>query len=140
MKFNHKTSRSNSTTIPLFSHIYQVCTMLLVSCYYHYFFFHTFTFQLLDKPWSQVSPLLPPGSYLQILSRTGFSNSTARRFFIECCSLSKFVPKKKSSRVYTSMHSERLELTKLTYTRLKDNLIRHRGDRHYTRYQVARPS
>ena len=27
------------------------------------------------------------------------------------------------------MHSARLELTKLTYTRLEDNLIRHRGDR-----------
>ena len=27
------------------------------------------------------------------------------------------------------MHSGGLELTKLTYTRLEDNLIRHRGDR-----------
>ena len=26
------------------------------------------------------------------------------------------------------MHSAELELTKLTYTRLEDNLIRHRGD------------
>ena len=26
------------------------------------------------------------------------------------------------------MHSAELELTKLTYTRLHDNLIRHRGD------------
>ena len=30
------------------------------------------------------------------------------------------------------MHSAGLELTKLTYTRLEDNLIRHRGDRRYT--------
>ena len=31
-----------------------------------FFFFssHTSTFQLLDKPWSQVSSLLPPGSCL----------------------------------------------------------------------------
>ena len=29
------------------------------------------------------------------------------------------------------MHSAGLELTKLTYTRLEDNLIRHRGDRMY---------
>ena len=29
------------------------------------------------------------------------------------------------------MHSAGLELTKLTYTRPKDNLIRHRGDRIY---------
>ena len=34
------------------------------------------------------------------------------------------------------MHSGGYELTKLTYTRLEDNLIRHRGDRWYTRYQV----
>ena len=50
-----------------------------------FFFSHTFTFQLLDKPWSQVSSLLPPGCCLQFLSRIGFSNPTARRFFIECC-------------------------------------------------------
>ena len=43
-------------------------------------------------------------------------------------SASKFVHKKKSQRIYTSMHSVGLELTKLTYTRLEDNLIRHRGD------------
>ena len=30
------------------------------------------------------------------------------------------------------MHSAGLELTKLTYTRLEDNLIRHRGDRQAT--------
>ena len=44
----------------------------------------TFAFQLLDKPWSQVSSLLPPGPCLYFLSRMGFSNPTARRFFIEC--------------------------------------------------------
>ena len=37
--------------------------------------------------------------------------------------------KKESQRIYTSMHSAGRELTKLTYTRLEDNLIRHRGDR-----------
>ena len=31
--------------------------------------------------------------------------------------------------MYTSMHSGGLELAKLTYTRLEDNLIRHRGNR-----------
>ena len=45
--------------------------------------FHTFIFQLLDKPWSQVSYLLPPGPRLQLLSRIGFSNPTVRRIFIE---------------------------------------------------------
>ena len=44
-------------------------------------------------------------------------------------SASQSVHKKKSPRIYTSMHSAGLELTKLTYTRLEDNLIRHRGDR-----------
>ena len=44
-------------------------------------------------------------------------------------SASQFVHKKKSQRIYTCMHSAGLELTKLTYTRLEDNLIRHRGDR-----------
>ena len=44
-------------------------------------------------------------------------------------SASQIVHKKKSQRIYTSMHSAGLELTKLTYTRLEDNLIRHRGDR-----------
>ena len=46
-------------------------------------------------------------------------------------SASRFVHKKKSPRIYTSIHSGGFELTKLTYTRLDDNLIRHRGDRHY---------
>ena len=34
---------------------------------------------LLDKPWPQGSPLLPPCTYLQLLSRIGFSIPTARR-------------------------------------------------------------
>ena len=44
-------------------------------------------------------------------------------------SASPFVHNKKSQRICTSMRSAGLELTKLTYTRLQDNLIRHRGDR-----------
>ena len=44
-------------------------------------------------------------------------------------SASQVVRKKKYQRIYTSMHSGKLELTKLTYIRLEDNLIRHRGDR-----------
>ena len=45
-------------------------------------------------------------------------------------SASQFVHKKNSPRIYTSMHSGGFELTKLTYTRLEDNLIRPRGDRY----------
>ena len=44
-------------------------------------------------------------------------------------SASQFVHKKKSVRIYTTMHSGGLEFTELTYTRLEDNLIRHWGDR-----------
>ena len=44
-------------------------------------------------------------------------------------SASQFVHKKTFQRIHTSTHSAGLELTKLTYTRLEDNLIRHRGDR-----------
>ena len=43
-------------------------------------------------------------------------------------SASQFLLKKSSLRIYTSMRSAELELTKLTYTRLEDSLIRHRGD------------
>ena len=56
-----------------------------VNFFFFFPFQHTFTLQLLDKPWSQVSSLLLPGSCLQFLSRIGFSNPTARRLFIECC-------------------------------------------------------
>ena len=53
-------------------------------------------------------------------------------------SASQLVHKKKSQRIYTSMHSAGLELTKLTYTRLEDNLIRHRGDRLIVAWVVNR--
>ena len=57
---------------------------------FFFFFNHDFHFpaplvggftlsNLLDKPWSQVSSLLPPGTCLQFLSRIGFSIPTARR-------------------------------------------------------------
>ena len=47
-------------------------------------------------------------------------------------SASQVVHKKKCPRIYTSMHSGGNELTKLTYARLEDNLIRHRGARQNT--------
>ena len=52
-------------------------------------------------------------------------------------SASQLVRKKKSQRICTSMHSAGLELTKLTYTRLEDNLIRHRGDRDTLKFEPA---
>ena len=44
-------------------------------------------------------------------------------------SASQFVHKKKPPRIHTSMYPGGFDLTKLAYTRLEDNLIRHRGDR-----------
>ena len=103
---------------------------------------HTFTFQLLDKPWSQVSSLLLPGSCLQFLSRIdrvqqSHCSSIVHRMLLThalALSASQFVHKKKFQGIYTSMHSAGLELTKLTYTRLEGNLIRHRGDRFFYVY------
>ena len=103
-----------------------------------FFFSHTSTFQLLDKPWSKVSSLPPPRFLppICIAHRVQQSHCSpifhrallthALAFFV-----SQFVRKKKSPRIYTSMHSGGFELTKLTCTRLGDNLIRLRGDRHY---------
>ena len=53
------------------------------------------------------------------------ANSRSRAFRKSICAQGK------SLRMYTSIHSGGLELTKLTYTRLEDNLIRHRGDIQY---------
>ena len=63
-----------------------------------FFFLHTFcTFQLLNKPWSQVSSLLPPGSCLQFLSRIGFSNSTLLADFSSSVANSRFRAFRKST-------------------------------------------
>ena len=101
-----------------------------------FFFSHTSTFQLLDKPWLQVSSILPP----QFLPSFVFAHrvqhshcsSISHRVLLThalALSASQYVHKKKFQRIYTSMHSAGLELPQLTYTRLEDNLIRHRGDR-----------
>ena len=98
-------------------------------------FQHTSTFQLLDKPWSQVSSLSPPrflpSFYIAHRVQQSHCSSIFRRVFLThalALSASQFVHKKKN---LTSMHSGGFELTKLAYTRLEDNLIRHRGDRGY---------
>ena len=108
-----------------------------------FFFFHTFTFQLLDKPWSQVPSLFPPGSCLQFfiahrVQQSHFSSIFHRVLLTHAVALSasQFVHKKKSPRIYTSVHSGGFELTKLTYTRLEDDLISHWGDRLVHTYLV----
>ena len=96
------------------------------------FFFHTTsTFQLLDKPWSQVPSLLPPRSRLQFLSRIGprnptdrlivdppssVVNSRSRAFRKSFCAQQGRVP----TIFYEYMLSRGLELTNLTYTRLEN--------------------
>ena len=68
-----------------------------------------------------------------------FSNPTVHRVLLThalALSASQFVHKEKSQGIYTSMHSAGLELTKLTYTRLEDNLIRHRGDRYIYTWEL----
>ena len=92
-------------------------------------------------PWSQVSSLLPRGSCLHFFFfffpiahrvQQSHCSSIFHRVLLThalALSASQFVHKQKSPRLYTSMHSGGFELTKLTYTRLEDNLIRHRGDR-----------
>ena len=89
----------------------------------------------MDKLWSQVSSLLPPGSCLQFFIAHRVQQFHYSSIFHQvllthalALSASQFVLKKKSPRIHTSMHSGGLELTKLTYTRLEDILIRHRGD------------
>ena len=101
-----------------------------------FFFSHTFSFQLLDKPWSQVSSLVPPWFLPTLFIAQRVQQSHCSSIFHRvllthalALSASQFVHKKKSQRIYTSMHSAGLELTTLTYTRFEDNLIHHRGDR-----------
>ena len=80
------------------------------TCIYIYIYLHTFTFQLLDKPWSQEVPsLLPPDSCLQFLSRIdrvqqSHCSSIVHRVLLThalALSASQFVHKKKSQRIYT---------------------------------------
>ena len=118
--------------------VHSATQMMVADDFYVFFFFfsHTSTFQLLDKPWSQVSSLSPPRFLPSIFIAHRVQQSHCSSIFHRvllthalALSASQFVHKKKSQRIYTSMHSAGLELTKPTYTRLEDNLIRHRGDR-----------
>ena len=105
--------------------------------FFFFFFSHTSTFQLLDKPWSQVGvvpspPRFSPSFFIAHRVQQSHCSSIFHRVLLThalAFYASQFVRKKKSPRIYPSMHSGGFEFTKLTYTRLEDNLIRHRGDR-----------
>ena len=99
-------------------------------------FFYTSTFQLLDKVVVTGVVPSPPRFLLSNLIAHRVQQSHCSSIFHRvllthalALSASQLVHKKKSTRIYTSMHSGGFELTKLTCTRLEDNLIRHRGDR-----------
>ena len=81
-----------------------------------------------SPPWS-----LPSSFIAHRVQQSRCSSIFHRVLLTHALALSprQFVHKKKFPRIYTSMNSSGLELTKLTYTRLEDNLIRHRGDRHH---------
>ena len=109
----------------------------IAALFFFFFYFdpHIYTCQLLDKPWSQVSSLLPPRLLPSIFIAHRVQQSHCSSIFHRALlthalalSASEFVHKKESQRICTSMHSAGLELTQQTYTRVEDNLIRHRGD------------
>ena len=107
-----------------------------VMAHFFFFFSHTSPFGLLDKPWSQMSFLPPPGSCLHYffvhrVQRFHYSTILHRVLLTHALAFSpsEFVRKKKPLRIETSMHSGGFDLTKLAYARLEDDLIRHRGNR-----------
>ena len=102
-----------------------------------FFFFSHFNFpasgQAVVTGLDPSSPRFLPSPFIAHRVQQSHCSSIFHRVLLThalALSASQFVYKKKSQRIYTSMHSPGLELTKLTYTRLEDNLIRHRGDRH----------
>ena len=107
-------------------------------CCLIFFFFssHSSTFQLLDKSRGHRCRPFPPPRFLPstfIVYRIQQSHCSSifhRVLLLThalALSASQFVHKKNSLRIYRIMHSAGLKLTKLTCTRLEDNLIRHRG-------------
>ena len=74
---------------------------------------------------------LPPVTFTHSVQESHCSLICHRAMLTHALALSasQFVHNKTSQRIYTSMHSAGLNLTELTYTRLEDNLVCHRGDR-----------
>ena len=112
------------------------------------FFFHTF---LLSSFWTsrghRCRPFFPPSSCLQVFIarrvQQSHCSSIIHRVLLThalALSASQFGHKKKSPRIYSSMHSAGLELTEMAYTRLDDNLTRHRGDRPLPQYSSTTSS
>ena len=104
----------------------------------HFFFF--FCTLVLSSLWTSrghrcrpLPPVLAFNCYRAYRVQQSHCSSNFHRALLTyalALSASQFVHKKSYLRIYTSMHSGGFELTKLTHTRLEDNLIRHRGDRY----------
>ena len=127
-------------------YLYQVLLPLLRRYYYYttvsctFFFFFPSHFHFPASGQAVVTGVVPspprllPSFFIAHRVQQSDCSSIVRRVLLLthalALSASQFVHKKKSQRIYTSMHSAGLELTKLTYyTRLEDNLVLHRGDR-----------
>ena len=100
-----------------------------------YFFFSHFYFPASGQ--AVITGVVPspprflPSSFIALRVQQSRCSSSFHRVLLThalALSASQFMHKKKSPRIYTNMHSGAFELTKLTYTRLEDNLISHRGD------------
>ena len=107
--------------------------MCSLPCNFFFFFSHTSTFQLLHKPWSQVSSLLSPrflpSTVIAHRVQQSHCSSSFHRVLLThalTLSASQFVHKNMSPRIYMSTHSGGgFERTKLIYTRLEDNSVCH---------------
>ena len=112
---------------------YELCVVIMD---FFFFFFAHFYFPAYGQ--AVVTGVIPsPPRFLPSISiahrvQQSHCSSIVDRVLLTralALSASQFVHKKKSQRIYTTVHSAGLELTKLTYTGLEDNLTRHRGDR-----------
>ena len=77
-------------------------------------------------------PRFLPSIFIAHRARQSHCSSIFHRVLLThalALSASQFVHKRKSQQIYKTMHSGGVELKELSYTRLEDNLIRHRGDR-----------
>ena len=113
-------------------------SMSICYCIYHSFFFLVVHFCFPASGQAVVTGVVPsrprflPSIFIAHRVQQSHCSSIFHRVLLThalAFSASQFVHKEKSPRIHTSMYSEGFELTKLTYTRLEDNLIRHRGDR-----------
>ena len=108
---------------------------VLIEDFFLFFFahihFHPASGQAVVTGVIRSSPRFLPSLFIARRVQQAHCSSIFRRALLThalAFSASQFVRKKKSPRIYTSIHSGGFELTKLNYTRLEDNLIRHRGE------------